>query len=283
MPDADVHYNRLVPVPLLVPVPGTGPEARGGFGVCLICRGAAARGLQMCWSCRVVGRQLDRELTRVVPISLYSPRSPLHELLVGYKAAASSGARRQRQAQLSRLIGAFLDLHLGCLLGEMNQGRRPVLAVPVPSSSDPRPSWGGTHPLAELLQTAVANKQGVSSAAVAVKGDEPVGHLRAHPRGFRAAGDVAGRRTLVVDDTYTSGARSQSVAAALSDAGAEVVAIVPVGRLVHPGHNRATSAFWERQAKEPFDPRRCACPCLLVVAKQAPSGEQQATQLARSA
>jgi chromosome partitioning protein len=35
----------------------------------------------------------------------------------------------------------------------------------------------------------------------------------------------AGKRVLLVDDTFTSGARAQSAASALSNAGAEVVAI----------------------------------------------------------
>ena len=249
----------LVPVPC--PVPATGVKAQGGFGVCGVCRGAATSGLGTCWSCRVVRRQLGTKLTPVVPISLFSPGSALHELLVGYKAAPSRTARLERQGSLARLVGDFFGLHLRCLVGEVLEGELATLAVPVPSSSEQRPSWGGQHPLVGLLRSAVATQPDLCVAPVIVKGAETLWHLRASPRGFRPVVSVAGRRVLVLDDTYTSGARSQSAAAALSGAGADVVAIVPIGRLIHPDHNEATSALWTHQQQEPFDPRRCAGPC----------------------
>ncbi len=244
-----------------VPVPGAGPGA--GFGVCAVCRGATARGHQICWSCHVVRRQLGIELTRTVPISLFAPGTLLHELLVGYKAAPSRRVRADRQASLSRLLGEFFSLHLRCLLGPVLGDHAVTLAVPVPSSSAPRPSWGGEHPLIGLIGTSLATEPGLLLAPVMARGTEPLGHLRASRRGFRLVAPVAGRRVLVVDDTYTSGARSQSAAAALASGGAEVVAIVPIGRLIHPDHNQATGVLWEHQEREPFDPRRCAGPCRL--------------------
>jgi predicted amidophosphoribosyltransferase len=279
-------------------------KGQGGFVVCAVCRGAAASGLGTCWSCRVVRRQLGTELTPVVPISLFSPGSPLHELLVGYKAAPSPTARRERQASLARLVGGFFDLHLGCLVGEVLEGDLATLAVPVPSSSEQRPSWGGQHPLVGLLRSAVAAQPDLCVAPVIVKGTETLGHLRASARGFRPVVSVAGRRVLVLDDTYTSGARSQSAAAALSGAGADVIAIVPIGRLIHPEYNEATGALWAHQQQEPFDPRRCAGACrrgqlgpdggtgLVAEAGSVPRscplsgrhlGEQQAPQPARGA
>jgi len=211
----------------------------------------------------MVRRQLGTKLTPALPISLFAPGSPLHELLVGYKAAPSPRARHERQALLSRLVGEFLKLHLPCILGKATDDRPATLAVPVPSSSGPRPSWGGEHPLVGLLGAALATEPALCLAPVIVKGTATIGHLRANRQGFRLIGPVAGRRVLVFDDTYTSGACAQSAAAALAGAGAEVVAIVPIGRLVHPDHNRATGALWARQQRERFDARRCAGPCQL--------------------
>ncbi len=209
----------------------------------------------------MVRRQLGAELARTVPISLFAPGSPLHELLVVYKAAPSRSARHERQASLSRLLGEFFSFHLRCLVGQVLDDDAATLAVPVPPSSEPRPSWGGEHPLVGLLRAAVATEPGLCLAPVIVKGTEPVGHFRASRRGFRLAGPVAGRRVLAVDDTYTSGARSQSAAAVLASAGADVVAIVPIGRLIHPDHNHATSALWAHQQRERFNIRLCAGPC----------------------
>jgi predicted amidophosphoribosyltransferase len=225
----------------------------------------------------VVRRQLGTELTRTVPISLFAPDSPLHQLLVGYKAAPSRRARDERQASLSRLLGEFLELHLPCLLGPILNDDAATLAVPVPSSSAQRPSWGGEHPLIGLIAAALVAEPGLALAPVIAKGAEPLGHLHASRRGFRLVGPVAGRRVLVLDDTYTSGARSQSAAVALARGGADVVAIVPIGRLIHPDHSPATGALWAHQQREPFDPRRCAGPCQLwpratAVARPACSG-----------
>ncbi len=210
----------------------------------------------------MVRRQLGTELTRTVPISLFAPGSPLHELLVGYKAAPARRARDERQASLSRLLSEFLDLHLRCLVGPILDDDA-TLAVPVPSSSTQRPSWGGEHPLIGLIAAALVAEPGLSLAPVLAKGAEPLGHLHASRRGFRLVDPVAGRRVLVLDDTYTSGARSQSAAVALARGGADVVAIVPIGRLIHPDHSPATGALWAHQQREPFDPRRCAGPCRL--------------------
>ncbi len=231
----------------------------------------------------MIRRQLGSELTGTVPVSLFSPCSALHQLLVGYKAAPSLTARHEWRAWLSSLLAEFLRLHLSCLAESFPAGHglrsppvdpdhdgqpalraRPVLAVPVPSSSRQRASWAGEHPLVGLVGAAVAAEPRLVLAPVLAKGPEPVGHLRADSRGFRAVAPIAGRRVLVLDDTYTSGARAQSAAASLTAAGAEVMAIVPIGRLIHPEHNRSTGALWAQQQRERFDPGRCAGPCRLA-------------------
>lgn len=235
----------------------------------------------------MVRGQLGTALMRTVPISLFMPGSLLHELLVGYKAAPSRLVREERRAQLSRLLGEFLSLHLRCLVAPVFGQHADSLVVPVPSSSSPRPSWGGEHPLIGLVASAIATGPGLTLAPVLARGAEPLGHLRASRRGFRLVAPVADQRVLVVDDTYTSGARSQSAAVALADGGAHVIAIVPIGRLIHPGHNNATGALWACQREEPSDPRRCAGPCLLWpegtgLVRPSPSGstshKQQATE-----
>jgi hypothetical protein len=59
---------------------------------------------------------------------------------------------------------------------------------------------------------------------------------------------VAGTRLVLLDDTYVSGARSQSAAAALRRAGAASVVIVALGRVLRPDRVRAHATFlgrWE--------------------------------------
>jgi adenine/guanine phosphoribosyltransferase-like PRPP-binding protein len=84
-----------------------------------------------------------------------------------------------------------------------------------------------------------------------------MGHNVASDGGFVAHTDVRGARVLVVDDTFTTGARAQSAASALQLAGARVVAIVPIGRVIDPNHGEHAQAYWTRRVGATFDFGRC--------------------------
>jgi adenine/guanine phosphoribosyltransferase-like PRPP-binding protein len=74
-----------------------------------------------------------------------------------------------------------------------------------------------------------------------------VGHLTASDDGFEPNRDVSGDRILLVDDTFTTGARVQSAASTLACAGAIVVGIVPIGRVIKPEFSETVREYWERQ------------------------------------
>ena len=90
-------------------------------------------------------------------------------------------------------------------------------------------------------------------------GTVPVGHLTANDDGFESVRDVRGERVLLVDDTFTTGATAQSAASALGNAGATVVGIVAVGRVIKPGFSETVKEYWERQRdpRRPFTFDRC--------------------------
>jgi orotate phosphoribosyltransferase len=69
---------------------------------------------------------------------------------------------------------------------------------------------------------------------------------------FRPVVDVTGWGVLLLDDVYTTGARSQSAASALTLAGALVVAIVVIARRVNPAYKPGVQALWDRQRAIPF-------------------------------
>ncbi len=54
---------------------------------------------------------------------------------------------------------------------------------------------------------------------------------------------IDGRRMLLLDDTYVSGARAQSAAAALRRSGARAVVIVALGRVLRPDRSALHAAF----------------------------------------
>ncbi|MEH0985849.1 hypothetical protein [Micromonospora sp. CPCC 205556] len=64
-------------------------------------------------------------------------------------------------------------------------------------------------------------------------------------------------RALVIDDTWTTGARAQSLAYALKQAGAERVAIVVLGRHVNPDHP-PSAPLLAAIRNSIFDPAVCA-------------------------
>ncbi|MBQ0989211.1 phosphoribosyltransferase [Micromonospora sp. H61] len=64
-------------------------------------------------------------------------------------------------------------------------------------------------------------------------------------------------RPLVLDDTWTTGSRAQSLAYALKSAGASSVAVVVLGRHIRPEH--AASRPLLKAIEDPmFDPAKCA-------------------------
>ena len=83
-------------------------------------------------------------------------------------------------------------------------------------------------------------------------GPPPVAHMRPDPAAFSLPpseeATVAGARVLLLDDTYVSGARSQSAAAALTRGGARRALIVPLGRVLRPGRVALHADFLRRHS-----------------------------------
>jgi hypothetical protein len=87
------------------------------------------------------------------------------------------------------------------------------------------------------------------------RGTGRAGHLAACRDGFALLPGVgrtglAGLPVLVFDDSVTTGARSQSAAAALRLGGAEVVGVLVVGRALPGIHPRTAGRGVDTSAKE---------------------------------
>jgi phosphoribosylpyrophosphate synthetase len=119
-------------------------------------------------------------------------------------------------------------------------GGAPTMVATVPSTrAVPRP---GEHPLSRAVQRVEVLRPLYRS--VLVRGPGPADHRLASDRAFVVTGDVRGHRILLVEDTFTSGARAQSAASALRLRGAAAVAVVPVGRVINPEHNENCRRIW---------------------------------------
>jgi hypothetical protein len=228
-------------------VPAPGP------GVCCVCRGPASGDQRVCYACRVVARRLGLPLTPVVPARLCPLPGPLYMVLLGYKEAPVAEARLRFGAIVRTVLVSFLRARVS-QLASMTGGSFDVVSV-VPSTHRPGPA-----PLARVegLGAAAAALLGACWAPGLLRrsgapgGSPPIAHMRPHPAAFHLGASgrhlACGARVLLLDDTYVSGARAQSAAAALHLAGIRSALIIPVGRVLRPDRVAAHADFLRRHS-----------------------------------
>jgi hypothetical protein len=198
---------------------------------------------------------------------------PLYTVLMGYKEAPVAEARARFGPIVRTLLSGFLRAHADCIC--VLAGGRPHFVLPVPSTVRP-----GGSPIARVPGLAAdveAALLGVRWTGLLCRTGEPVGHMQPAARAFAVPPTlrcrVSGRRLVLLDDTYVSGARSQSAAAALRLAGASSVVIVALGRVLRPDRLQAHAAFLSERRLAGIggllaDPSR---PCARCVQTAAPT------------
>jgi predicted amidophosphoribosyltransferase len=252
------------------------PVASGVCSVCHGCPGVMSDGTPWatCWSCTRVMEQLTHPCNRVVPVSLcrkapvdpkaVSTGSQLYDWLVRYKSDWSSEATRARfSTWLLAILSHFLERHWGCLtLG----GLKGIDVMTVVPSTKPDRA-GDRHPLHRAMSTVTGLPAPLE--VLLQRGPGILDRLQPSDDGFVPVdpAKVTGRRALILDDTFTSATKSQSAASALRRAGADVVGIVPIGRLIDPTYVPAGQEvepgqgehqkWWDRQLAQPFSFATC--------------------------
>jgi predicted amidophosphoribosyltransferase len=228
--------------------------------MCRVCCGPTTGGYAHCFACRTLLAQLKAPLAPVLPVEICPVPSPLYRVLMGYKESSIGELRRLLQAGVAKRLTDFYVNHQVCILAGL--GGWAELIVPVPSTVRPPPS-----PLEQTLgfsilslYAAVAGETGRMPYQLLHRTVASVGHMQADADAFAVCPDLAskvpGARILLFDDTYVSGARSQSAAAALRQAGARRVLIVPLGRVIRPDKSEAHAQFAKRYVdRQP--PGRC--------------------------
>jgi hypothetical protein len=219
-------------------------------GICDSCHGCPSPGWATCWSCAQVERQLTEPCPLVVPISLYEVGHQLHHQLRNYKDGSGEMAR-DFLVKTAAILGYFLQLHSDCI-AEAAAGPWDVI------TSVPSTERKGEHPLVTAIKLLPDIRD--EYEPLLKRGELAIAHNLASDEGFEPLRALDGERVLLIDDTFTSGARSQSAASALNIAGATVAAIVPIGRVITPGYSPETKAYWKRQGASVFDFDTC-CIC----------------------
>lgn len=194
-------------------------------------------------------RQVSQPLSLIVPISLYEVPGQLHYVLRQYKDGYTESLRAELRVRVAALLWRFLNEHGEHVASAAGQPWDLITSVP---STQPRP---GGHPLEAAI--GLARRLAEQYEPTLERGDGPLDHNQASDTGYRVTGDVSGAQILLVDDTFTTGARVQSAASALALAGANVLAAVPIGRVINPSYNDAGKALWDAARSCPFDFSRC--------------------------
>jgi len=215
------------------------------YDVCRVCHGSPSPGFAVCYSCAQTMSQVSFPCDRVVPASLYKTRSQLHYFLKYYK----DDPRKDFAVKIVALLSYFLARHSGCIAS--TAGGRWDIITTVPSTKD----RAGEHPLATAIGWVTGLRD--QHEMLLRRASAAIGHNAANDLAFEPLRTLDGERVLVVDDTFTSGARAQSAASALARGGAQVVAVVPIGRVINPEYNDSTREYWDRQSRIPFDFETC--------------------------
>jgi predicted amidophosphoribosyltransferase len=212
-----------------------------GFGLCRVCKGPTQPGFGLCFCCSTLVRRLRMPLAPVTAVTPYRVGDEMHRLLRGYKDASDAAVRSARAARLAGILRRWLGSHRAQLLAR-TRGQWD-LVVGVPSSRRPG------APVDALIQGVPALAR--QHRPILVPGREPTDHLIASRWGFAVgtsddSGNWArGDRALVVDDSFTTGARAQSAAAALQVAGIRVAGVLVIGRVVAPETAPWQAAYWK--------------------------------------
>ncbi|MET8156921.1 phosphoribosyltransferase [Sphaerisporangium sp. NPDC005289] len=159
----------------------------------------------------------------VVPISYAVKRTQHAYGLAAYKAAVPSP---EIQTNLLNLLLYFMVDHMGCVAEAARVTQWSHVAV-VPSTK----GRSGEHPLRALL----GDRVGLPWVDLTVNPGISPDVRQFRKDWFKVPGeDVKGAHVLLLDDTWTTGSRVQSVSYALKAAGAARVAAIVLGRHANP-------------------------------------------------
>jgi adenine/guanine phosphoribosyltransferase-like PRPP-binding protein len=194
-------------------------------------------------------------LVPVVSMTTYQLGDEMHRTLRRYKDAPSATTRRRSIDRCATLLAAFVDGHREGI--EALSGGPWDTVVTVPSSTRPG-RWPVEAVVAAVGSLAVAHRR------LLVRGPGRLDHLQPSRSGFVVDPQVElatlGRhRVLVVDDSYTTGARAQSAATALRLVGMQVGAILALGRVVAPRSCPWHAAFWAAYAGDRASGHKVGC------------------------
>ncbi len=217
---------------ILPPLPST--------KVCGSCRGLLGGRVGTCFNCEQNAQALDGAVQPIVAVSIYRKPGSLRDWLTFYKDDGETLADPIAGQAVGRIFARFIEQNRGWIASLEADG-----AIVVPSTVRPPP-----HPLAVLLQANGSMPFPILTGLS--RTSEELGHNRPNPDAFRVTSELAGKRILLLDDVYTSGARSQSAAFALRSSGVMVAGLIVLGRRNNPDYSEDSAAVYAAQQSASF-------------------------------
>lgn len=213
---------------------------------CGVC-GTPVDGYEHCFRCNQVASTF-RIADLVAPLVYGVERAQSGILLRHYKDDVSAYARQQHGRVIFRLLYLGLVLHQRCI--ERRIGQAVTSRVAVPSLK----GRTGVHPFAAIARAMQAVDDSlalVPSAAATNSRIVSGGQFDIVPKR-----SLKGEHVLVLDDTWTTGSRTQSAALALHDAGAEHVSVMVLGRWLSQTYGN-NGEFVKTRLRQDYNPRIC--------------------------
>lgn len=217
---------------------------------CRICLGPTSPGYNTCFVCEFKWSAhpgFHGACDLIVPATVAVQPSDWYSAVRQYKSGAVNF--QTFAPALAVVLREWLSSHspeIGTALGGS-----PDLVAVVPSRNTPPPT-----PLYRVAGWAVRNTPAlagcdVSPDAVTFVGSvPPAKHKHLYPDSLQAAAAAAGRRVLLVEDTWVSGSTALSAAIALRRSGAIGVALISIARMVY---DDGMTPDYEQAAVAPID------------------------------
>ncbi|MFE9245729.1 hypothetical protein [Nocardiopsis sp. NPDC006938] len=230
------------------------PVLVGSAGVCPVCFGAMPASSEQCGNCvdalnrtKGKGQVADVVTPLTYRLGYTSDNQAAHDLRA-YKSPRPSS---EAQLRLTCLFWYFCGRHLTCVKKRLGISGFTHVAF-VPSTRRP----GSVHPLQSMLSPMIP----LPRAELVLNAGIDPNRRSVHTEWFTAKPvtpvDERPTAVLLIDDTWVSGARAQSAAHCLKNAGAERVATLVLARQVNPDYEPAKPLLAELKGAS-YDPDSC--------------------------
>ena len=214
-------------------------------GVCDVCHSVVYDGWETCYVCNQAGRALGSLALDAVSFVTLAPvgEQMARDLFTYKRPSVPAGIRRTRTVLLAATLWRWLSKHEACLANASGlQSDRFDIITSVPSTS----GRSGSHPVTAIVSGIVAGTAERYREVLRLNRDDVPTREVSRDR-FVATTDLSGQAVLLIDDTWTTGAKMQSACAALKLGGATRVGGVAIGRWFKNGFRENTA--WLREVR----------------------------------